>query len=412
MQRSRLILIASILLSLGIGFGAGYGYVTHQQGAAIDPIVKQIINQDEGRSAAVDFSLFWQVWDRLHARYVESDKLDTQKLVYGAISGMVAAAGDPYTAFFEPETNKKFQEEVSGAFSGVGMEIGKRDGNLVVITPIKDSPAMRAGIRAGDVILTVDGTAVDGWSVEEAVSRIRGKKGTTVALTIARDGAGDILSFTLTRDTIRVPAVEWRMLDNSTAYLQIMSFNANVDDEFARAAREIASSGAQRLVLDVRNNPGGLLDSAVNVAGWMLKPETTVVQERFSDGLTQHLRTSGNARLASLPTVILINGGSASAAEIIAGALHDVRAIPLIGETSFGKGSVQQLEEFYNGSSLKVTVAKWFTPNGVSISDSGIAPTTEVIMDPKEYEVKKWELGTPGKDPQLDRALEIVRGVK
>ncbi|MCC6934307.1 MAG: S41 family peptidase [Candidatus Yanofskybacteria bacterium] len=412
MQRSRIILIVSILAALAVGFGAGFGYVKRQEASAVDPIVKQVINQDEGRSSAVDFSLFWQVWDRLHARYVDANALDTQKLVYGAISGMVAAAGDPYTTFFEPELNKKFQEEVSGAFSGVGMELGKRDSNLVVISPIKDSPAMRAGIRAGDIILTVDGTPVDGWSVEEAVSRIRGKKGTSVTLTMAREGATDVLTFTLVRDTIRVPAVDWRRLDDGTAYLQIMSFNANVDDEFSRAARDIAASGAQRMIIDLRNNPGGLLDSAVNIAGWLLKPESTVVQERFSDGLSQYLRANGNARLASLPTVVIMNGGSASAAEILAGALHDVRSVPLVGETSFGKGSVQQLEEFYNGSSLKVTVAKWFTPNGVSISDSGIAPSVKVTMDPKQFEANGWQIGTPGKDPQLDRALEIVRGLK
>ncbi len=408
MQRQRLILIAALLIALGAGFGGGYGYFRYQNAQQVDSIIKEVINKDSGKSAAVDFSLFWQVWDKLSERFVDKDKLDTQKLVYGAISGMVAAAGDPYTVFFEPVTSKKFQEEVSGAFSGVGMEIGKRNNVITVIAPIKDSPAMRAGVKAGDVVVKIDGVVTDGMSVEEAVSLIRGKKGTTVKLSLAREGEADLIELSLVRDTIKVPAVDWRMLDNKVAYLQIYAFNGNLDDEFAKAAQEMTDAGAQRLIIDMRDNPGGLLDSAVNVAGWMLKADSLVVQERYSTGLVDQLRAHGNARLAMLPTVVLINGGSASAAEILAGALHDIRNLPLVGEKSFGKGSVQQLESFYNGSSLKVTVAKWLTPNGVSISETGIAPTDEVKIDPKEFKDKGWEIGTVGKDPQLDKAITDV----
>lgn len=408
MQRQRFILIAAIMIALGAGFGGGYGYFHYQNTQNVDAIIKQVINKDQGKADAVDFSLFWQVWDKLNDRFVDKEKLDSQKLVYGAIQGMVAAAGDPYTVFFEPVTSKKFQEEVSGAFSGVGMEIGKRNDVITVISPIKDSPAMRAGVKAGDVVVKVDGTLTDSWSVEEAVSRIRGKKGTTVKLTLAREGETELIELSLVRDTIKVPAVDWRMLDNKVAYLQIYTFNGNLDDEFARAAKELTDAGAQRLIIDMRNNPGGLLDSAVNLAGWMLKADSLVVQERYSNGLTDQLRANGNARLAAIPTVVLINGGSASAAEILAGALHDIRNVPLIGEKSFGKGSVQQLESFYNGASLKVTVAKWLTPNGVSISETGIAPTDEVKIDLKEYKEKGWEIGTVGKDPQLDKAVAVI----
>ncbi|MEK7638366.1 MAG: S41 family peptidase [Patescibacteria group bacterium] len=408
MQRQRLILIIAVIAALCAGFGGGYGYFRQQNAQNVDAIIKQVINKDQGKVAAVDFSLFWQVWDKLHDRFVDKEKLDSQKLVYGAIEGMVAAAGDPYTVFFEPVTSKKFQEEVSGAFSGVGMEIGKRNDVITVIAPIKDSPAMRAGIKAGDVVVKVDDMPTDSWSVEEAVSRIRGKKGTTVKLTLAREGEAELIELSLARDTIRVPAVDWRMLDNKVAYLEIYTFNGNLDDEFARAAKELTDASAQRLIIDMRNNPGGLLDSAVNLAGWMLKKDSLVVQERYGTGLTDQLRANGNARLSAIPTVVLINGGSASAAEILAGALHDIRKIPLVGEKSFGKGSVQQLESFYNGASLKVTVAKWLTPNGVSISETGIAPTDEVKIDPKEYKEKGWEIGTVGKDPQLDKAIAVV----
>lgn len=407
-QRQRIVLIVAILVALAFGCSAGIWYEHRETKKYADAIVTQVINKDQGKSSAIDFGLFWQVWDKLHTQYVDQGKLDTQKLVYGAISGMVAAAGDPYTVFFEPVTSKKFQEEVSGAFSGVGMEIGKRNDAITVIAPIKNSPAMRAGIKAGDVILEVDGKASDGWSVEEAVNLIRGKKGTTVMLAIAREGESELLTFSLIRDTIRVPAIDWKMLGNKTAYLQIMSFNANAESEFTKAAKEIIAAGAERLIIDLRNNPGGLLDSSVTMAGWLLRPDSLVVQERYGNDVTDQIRAHGNAQLANIPTVALINGGSASAAEILAGALHDIRAVPLIGEKSFGKGSVQQLEQFYNGSSLKVTIAKWLTPNGVNISETGIAPTVEVKLDPKDPNAKNWEIGTPGKDPQLDKAFEII----
>lgn len=408
MQRQRIILISSILAALLVGFGGGFLFFRETEREPVDTIVRDVINRDSGNTTAVDFRLFWQVWDALHAQFVDRDTLDAQKLVYGAISGMVDAAGDPYTVFLEPITSKKFQEEVSGSFSGVGMELGSREGVITVIAPLKDSPAIRAGILAGDILLKVDGSVTDRWSVEEAVGRIRGKKGTTVHLTLMRDGVDDFIEVDIVRDTIRVPAVEWRMLDNNIAYLQLMSFNANVDGEFVKAAQELSAAGATGLIVDVRNNPGGLLDSAVNIAGWLLEPDSLVVVEKFNDGSTEQMRAKGNARLLALPTVVLINGGSASAAEIIAGALHDNRGLQLIGEKTFGKGSVQQLEDFFNGSTLKVTVAKWLTPNGVSISDTGISPTIAIPMDPADFPVKGWELGTVGKDPQLDRAIEFI----
>lgn len=405
--KQRIIFISALVVALAAGFGGGFLFSQQQSATEADAIVTQVTNKDLG-AAAVDFSLFWQVWDKLHEKYVDADTLDAKKLVYGAISGMVDAAGDPYTNFFEPVTSRKFQEEVSGEFSGVGMEIGKRDNLITVIAPIKDSPAIKAGIRAQDVILKIDDTSTEGMSVEEAVNLIRGKKGTTVTITIAREGQTEPLVFKLVRDTIRIPAVDWKLI-GTTAYLQIYSFNANVDGEFVRAAQEILASNADRLIVDVRGNPGGLLDSSVNIAGWFITPGSVVVQERYGNGLVDQLRAQGNAQLAKYPTVILIDGGSASAAEILAGALHDLRNIPLIGQTSFGKGSVQTLESFYNGSSLKVTIAKWLTPNGVNISAAGITPTIEIKIDPKAFQENGWIIGEPGKDPQLDKALQVIK---
>jgi carboxyl-terminal processing protease len=407
MRNRRFIFTVAILAALIAGYTGGVAHSRYQQAKTRDAIVTQVVNRD-GPALAVDFNLFWQVWDRLHDRFVDSDSLDAQKLVYGAISGMVDAAGDPYTVFMEPVTTRQFQEDVEGSFSGIGIEVGKRDGAITVIAPINDSPAYHAGLKAGDVILKVDGAETDEWTVEEAVRHIRGQKGTTVHLTLFREGEEDILEFDIVRNTIRIPAVEWKMLDGKVAYIQIFSFNANVDEEFAKASREIVAAGAQRIILDVRNNPGGFLDSAVSLSGSFLLPNSLVVQEKFSDDNIDELRSSGTGRFAQLPAVILINGGSASASEIVAGALHDIRAIRLVGEKTYGKGSVQQIEGFYNGSSLKVTIAKWLTPNGISISDTGIVPTDEVILDPSNPDADNWMIGTPGKDPQLDRAIEII----
>ncbi len=397
-----------LIVAVGVGFGGGLWYERANSLANQDPIIKRVVNGDTPDDVSVDFGLFWQVWEKLHDRYVDKGSLETQKLVYGAISGMVDAAGDPYTTFFEPVAAQKFEEEVSGAFSGVGMEITKREGVITVVAPIKNSPAMKAGVLAGDVIAEVDGKSTQTWSTEEAVKNIRGKQGTTVGLTIYREGADKALSFTLTRDTIRIPAVELTMLEGRIGYLQIFSFNGNVDAEFERSAKELIAQKATGVIIDVRNNPGGLLDAAVNIAGWFLPAQSVVVQEKFGTGVSDQLRANGNSRLASTPVVVIMNKGSASASEILAGALHDIRNIPLIGEKSFGKGSVQQLETFYNGSTLKVTIAKWLTPNGVSISDTGITPTVEV-PSPTASESAQWQYGTPGKDAQLDRALEIIR---
>lgn len=408
MRNVRLVVLGVAVVALAAGFAGGYRYATHT--TAPDKIITAVVNRDQtGSGPAVDFGLFWQVWDKLHSSFVDANTLDSQKLVYGAISGMVNAAGDPYTQFFPPVESQKFQEEVSGAFSGVGMEIGMRNDAITVIAPIKDTPAMRAGIKAGDVVLKIDGETVDGWSVDKAVSAIRGRKGTTVRLTMARAGESAPLEFSIVRDTIKIPAVDWKLLNGHIAYLQIYEFNGNVDDEFNAAAGEILKSGADRLIIDLRNNPGGLLDSAVDIAGWMLQRDSLVVQEKMSDGTVTQLRASGNAKLAGLPTIVLVDGGSASASEILAGALHDIRDVRLVGVRTFGKGSVQQLEDFFNGSSLKVTVAKWLTPDGVSISETGIAPTDEVKMDPADPNAKTWIYGEAGKDPQLDKAIELSK---
>src|SRR3989338_5964868 len=404
-SNSRKIIIVSVFVSLIVGFGIGFWFASGEINSNL-PIVRELINQNLGQPEKLDFSLFWDVWNTLSAKYVDPTKLDNQKMLYGAISGMVDSLGDPYTVFLEPKISEKFQEEISGAFGGVGMEIGKRNNALTVIAPLKDTPAYRAGIKAGDKILKIDGKVTGDLSVEEAVNLIRGKKGTKVVITISDNG--NTKDVELVRDVIKIPSVEWKLLNGDVAYLQVYTFNQNIDADFQKAVEQILKSSAIKLVVDLRNNPGGLLDSAINLSGWFLNDDQIVTMQEFRDGTREEFRSKGNSALRIYRTLFLINGGSASASEILAGAVNDNLNIQLVGEKSFGKGSVQQLEEFKNGSSLKVTIAKWLTPNGRSITDLGIEPNVEVKMpeDPEEGEI---EIGTPGKDPQLDKALELLK---
>jgi len=402
----RFLFIGIVILALVVGFAGGFLFIQHQNSSAVEDFMRQVINKETDKPTDVDFSLFWQVWNALHDKYVDQSNLGTQKLVYGAIEGMVSAAGDDYTTFFPPEESKKFQEEISGSFSGVGLEMGERNGAITVISPLRDTPAFRAGVMAGDVVVKIDGVSTEHMALEEAVTRIRGIKGTSVVLTVLRDGETTTREFTIVRDTIKVPAIDWKLLDGHIAYVEIFIFNENVFPEFVRAAQEILNSPADRLIIDVRNNPGGLLDSAVSIAGWFLDNGSLVVKEDFGNGVSHELRSDGAGQLKKYPTIVLINGGSASASEILAGALHDNLNTPLVGEKSFGKGSVQEIQGFYDGSSLKVTVAKWLTPNGISISEKGIEPTV-LVATPASASAESFIVGTPGKDPQLDRAIQM-----
>src|SRR3989344_625256 len=405
---SRKLIIVVILLALGAGFGGGFWFATNKNANSPLPLIQNLINKDSGQPEEVNFALFWEVWSSLNNKYVDTNKIDLQKMLYGAIEGMVNSVGDPYTVFFEPVISKKFQEEISGAFGGVGIEIGKRNDAITVIAPLQDTPAYRAGILAGDKILKVNGKIVTDMVIEEVVNLIRGKVGTKVTLTISRNGESATRDFELTRETIRIPSVKWQLLDDNIAYLQIYTFSQNVDPDFEKAANEILKSSATKLIVDLRNNPGGLLESAINLAGWFLDKGQVVVSEKFRDGTQEEFKSTGNGSLKIYPTIVLINGGSASASEILAGALNDNRNIQLVGEKSFGKGSVQELEQYAGGSSLKVTIAKWLTPKGRSISDLGIEPNYKVEI-PKDVEEGTLELGKPGKDPQLDKAIELLK---
>lgn len=408
---TRKLLIVTIIVSLAAGFSGGVLFIQYKTTGATDTtnLLRQLIGKETGKPENVDFSLFWDAWNTINNKYVNKAKINTQDLVYGAIKGMVNSLGDPYTVFFEPEGSKKFQEVISGAFGGVGIEIGKRNDVLTVIAPIKNTPAFKAGIKSGDKIIKIDSKLTTDITLDEAVNLIRGKPGTKVTLTISN---GNTRSVELIRENIKIPAVSWNMLEKNgkrIAYMQIFAFNQNVDSEFKKSAEEILKSDANGLIVDLRNNPGGLLDSAINLAGWFLDRNKIVTIEEFGDGKRNSFTSDGNAALKVYPTIVLINGGSASASEILSGALHDNLGTKLVGEKTFGKGSVQELEKFSGGSSLKVTIAKWLTPNGISISEKGIEPDIKVEIPSKDIEDDKIEIGTQGKDPQLDKAMDLLR---
>jgi len=333
---------------------------------------------------------------------VHSDTFDYQKMVYGAVSGMVSSIGDPYTIFMNPQEAKTFMEDVSGSFEGVGMELGIKNKQLQVIAPLPETPSIKAGIRAGDQILKINNTTTENMTVEKAVSLIRGPKGTTVTLSLFRDTWKAAKDFVLEREVIKVPSLKWEMKDNAVAYIHLYQFSEKAGNDFSKAASEIMAQHAKKIVLDLRNDPGGYLEVSQDIAGWFLERGQTVVIESFSPKTKQNVyQAKGNALFSKTPVVILINEGSASASEILAGALKDNRGVLLVGTKSFGKGSVQEISNLQGGSSLKVTIADWLTPKGISISKKGLTPDVEVKITDKDFE--------QGKDPQLLKALELIQ---
>jgi carboxyl-terminal processing protease len=353
----------------------------------------------------VDFSLFWDAYSKLQNNFIDPSKITNQKIVYGAIEGMTKSLGDPYTAFFDPEQAKMFQQDLDGSFEGIGVEVGVKKDLLTVIAPLKGTPGQRAGLESGDVIVKINGQDATNMSADEAVNLIRGPKGTAVTLNILRDGWNSPKDIKIIRDKITVPSVEWSLKDGDVAYIEIYQFDDTLASDFKTIALSILQSPAKKIVLDLRDNPGGYLEAAQEVAGWFLQNGQTLTIEDFAKGKGQQIyKTDGNADLANYPTVVLINQGSASASEILSGALRDDRGVQLIGTRSFGKGCVQEMINLRGGSFLKITIANWLTPKGGSISDVGLTPNVKVDMTDQDIQQKK--------DPQLAKALEIIKTLK
>jgi carboxyl-terminal processing protease len=334
----------------------------------------------------------------------------TKELEYGMIRGYVESYKDPYTVFFPPEEAKSFAENVKGSFGGVGMNVGMKDGNIVVISPLKDSPAMAAGIKAGDIITAVDGKNMLGQSSDIAVNSIRGPLDTKVKITVLHLGAKTTTDLTIVRKEIKIPTIDTETKDG-VFVIHLYNFSAESPDLFRNALNAFVNTHTKYLVLDLRGNPGGYLDAAINMASYFLKDGQVVVSEKQGkDGVTISHRSVGIQGLpAGIKMVVLIDGGSASAAEILAGALKDQGVATIVGAKSFGKGSVQEVVNFDDGSSLKVTIAKWYTPNGVNISESGIKPDIEsLIATTTPLKNKDGSLV----DTQLLKAVQVVKAMK
>lgn len=354
----------------------------------------------------VDFSLFWDAYNKLHQSFISPETITDQKIIYGAIEGMTKSLEDPYTDFFNPEEAKMFQQDLAGSFDGIGVEVGIKKDQLTIIAPLKDTPGARAGLKAGDIIVKINGKSAADMSTDQAIGMIRGKKGTEVTLTIFREGFTDTKDFKIIRDTIKVNSIEWELKDGDVAYISIHQFDQSLGDDFKKIAFDILASGAQKIVLDLRNNPGGYLEVSQEIAGWFLAKDQTVTIEDFGKSKEQQLyKAQGNSMFTRYPVVVVINKGSASASEILAGALRDNRGVKLVGEKSFGKGSVQEVIPLRDGKSfLKITIAKWLTPKGSSISEVGLTPDVKVELTEADF--------VAGKDPQLQKALEIIKGLK
>lgn len=340
------------------------------------------------------FPTYWEAWDKLHNLYI--GELDDKDLYYGSVAGMVRAADDPYTVFSPPVETRQFEETISGSFAGIGIEIGYRNGLITVITPLEGSPAQQADMQAGDIIVSVNDEPVSPeTSLDEVVQKIRGEIGQDVTLTVIHEGAEETAEITIVRDTIEIASTKLEV-EEEIARVTITNFNADTAKKFAAIVNEIKNSGTKGLIIDVRNNPGGFLVSAVEIASHFMPKDTLVVSEKGHTD--KDYKTIGGADLAGMPIVVIVNGGSASASEILAGALADNLKSPIVGTKTFGKGSVQEFVKLSDNSSLRVTIARWYTPLGTSIQKAGITPTVEVTQDPATET-----------DEQLEKAREEIR---
>lgn len=363
---------------------------------------KIVINKDvltENSDSNIDFNLFWEVWDIIQSSYVDGP-VPNEQLFYGALAGEVASLGDPYSIFLDPEISKEFEKELASEFEGIGAEIGMKNKMLTIISPLPDSPAEKAGLKSGDKIYKIDGEEAIYLTLNQAVSLIRGDAGTKVVLTVFRDGEDSELDIEIIRNKIHFDTVRWEIKNNNILYVEVSHFNNDTEELFNKMAHDNLNKDIKGIILDLRNNPGGFLDVSVDIAGKWIRKGDVVVMEKFGETNNLYHRSDGRGEFAGIPTIVLINEGSASASEIIAGALQDYNLATLLGEKTFGKGSVQDLRSLSDGSKIKITIAKWLTPKEREIDGEGIEPDIEIELTNEDY--------NNDCDPQLDKALEIL----
>lgn len=398
--------LAAFVVGMLFGRNLLYGDAVGLKGRAT-ALVKLANKNAEPSVKTVDFNLYWDVWQKVQSKFIYKPVAD-DKLFYGSLEGLLASLGDPYSVFLRPQNAQRFSQDLAGSFSGIGAELGMKKDIIVIIAPLPESPAEKAGIKAGDKILAVNGDDAAGWTLDEAVNRIRGARGTTVRLKIWREEWEKPQEISIVRDTIVIKSLVWKMLNQegkedisgNVAYLKLSHFNEDTAELLEKALAEIVLKNSTAIILDLRNNPGGFLDTAVRVASeWI--PKGVIVRERFNSGREETYSSNGKHRLANIRTIVLVNEGSASASEIVAGALQDYNKATLLGEKTFGKGSVQDYEQLPDGSGLKITVAEWLTPKGRQINKNGVAP--DKVLIPKDEDLKA------GKDAVLEEALKMVR---
>jgi carboxyl-terminal processing protease len=388
------VLAATALIAGSLGYAIGT-----ERPKVFD--VRGLENTDQNILPKEDFSIFWDAWRIIQGSYLRAGEVKRGDMIYGAAEGLVASLKDPYSVFMNPDEAKRFSEDINGNFGGIGAEIGMKNDQIVVIAPLKNSPAEKSGLMAGDKIYEINASSTINMSINDAVKKIRGPKGTNVSLLVGRNGHDKPLTIKIVRDTITVPIVEWEMKDGAVAHIKFYTFSEDSASRVRTAITEAKAAGARGIVLDMRNNPGGYLDAAVEIAGYFMNPNTTVVFEEFRNGKRDTFLSHGTPLAKDMPLAVILNAGSASASEILAGALKDNLGISIVGEKSFGKGTVQELTELRGGAEIKLTIAHWILPKGAQIDKNGIVPDIAIKYTDTDREKKR--------DPQLDKALEIVR---
>ncbi|PIR82258.1 hypothetical protein COU20_03840 [Candidatus Kaiserbacteria bacterium CG10_big_fil_rev_8_21_14_0_10_59_10] len=408
---SRTVVLAVVAL---VGTGAAFFFgmsigARSSMHAALPAQVGSALGVPPTPPEGVDFTPVWRAWSAIDERYVPSAISTTtepvasdEERVWGMIQGLASSLGDPYTLFLPPADKEQFEEDMSGAFEGVGMEIAIRDQVLTVVSPLRGTPAERAGIQAGDRILRIDGEETRGLDITSAVRKIRGPKGSTVVLTVIREGWSEPRELPVVRDVINIPIVTTELRPDGIFVIQLASFTSNSPGLFREALREFIQSGSSRLILDLRGNPGGFLEAAVDMASWFVPSGRVIVTEDYAGNSPNvvHRSRGYNVFNDQLEMVILVDRGSASASEILAAALAHWRGVTLVGVNTFGKGSVQELVSITPDTSLKLTVARWLLPDGSHIPLDGIAPDVEVERTPEDRE--------KGNDPQMDEAVKLL----
>ncbi len=407
MTKTKKILQFSLVIVLGLvlvgsGFWLGWSASrAHPAAIAITDAANIFPGANaSGTPSVADFSTFWQAWQDLDQYYLNNPSTTPQQKLYGAINGLVSSTGDPFTEFFNPKDSQQFQQDITGNFGGIGAELGTNaSGSIIVMSTLPNTPAANAGLKGDDVIKAVNGTSTDGMAVTDVVNIVRGPVGTPVTLSILRKGWTKPQDFKIVRENINVPTVEFTM-KGDVAVITLNEFTQDADTEFYQALQKAVGANAKGIVLDLRGDPGGYLEVAVDLSGYFLKPGSQVVKEEGRTVPTENFTSQGNGALADMPMAILIDGNTASAAEILSGALNNDRGVPLVGEKSYGKGTVQQLFNLSDGSSLKITVAHWVLPNGKILAYNGLIPN--YVVTPSEADIAS------GNDVQLTKALQIV----